>query len=169
MFCIFYDGDVIKVVFKLDMLCVIVYGKEKGVGVWVYVNQYVLMKQMCEFFLLLYKWGVVGVKFGFVQYVSYCWVIWLYDMVCLVVENKLLINIYDEFCLFGFSCIYFNLFIQEGIWGNEEFFDVMYNMILFFICMINGVVDYIICYFDKCLKNIYVYQLVVLLIFYSFL
>ena len=71
--CTSHDGDATKVVSKLDMPRVIAYGKEKGVGVWVYVNQHALMKQMHELFPLLHKWGVVGVKSGFVQYASHRW------------------------------------------------------------------------------------------------
>lgn len=48
--CTSHDGDATKVVSKLDMPRVIAYGKEKGVGVWVYVNQHALMKQMHELF-----------------------------------------------------------------------------------------------------------------------
>ena len=55
--CTSHDGDATKVVSKLDMPRVIAYGKEKGVGVWVYVNQHALMKQMRELFPLLHKWG----------------------------------------------------------------------------------------------------------------
>lgn len=38
--CTSHDGDATKVVDKLDMLRVVAYGKEKGVGIWVYVNQH---------------------------------------------------------------------------------------------------------------------------------
>ena len=50
---------------KLDMPRVIAYGKEKGVGVWVYVNQHALMKQMRELFPLLHKWGVCRCEIRF--------------------------------------------------------------------------------------------------------
>lgn len=102
-------------------LRVIAYGKEKGVGVWVYVNQHALMKQMHELFPLLHKWGVVGVKSGFVQYASHRWATWLHDMVRLAAENKLLINIHDEFRPSGFSRTYPNLLTQEGIRGMRNF------------------------------------------------
>ena len=72
---------------KLDMPRVIAYGKEKGVGVWVYVNQHALMKQMRELFPLLHKWGVVGVKSGFVQYASHRWATWLIWFVWLSKTN----------------------------------------------------------------------------------
>ena len=165
--CTSHDGDATKVVSKLDMPRVITYGKEKGVGVWVYVNQHALMKQMRELFPLLHKWGVVGVKSGFVQYASHRWATWLHDMVRLAAENKLLINIHDEFRPSGFSRTYPNLLTQEGIRGNEEFPDATHNTILPFTRMINGAADYTICYFDKRLKNTHAHQLAASLIFYS--
>lgn len=165
--CTSHDGDATKVVSKLDMPRVIAYGKEKGVGVWVYVNQHALMKQMRELFPLLHKWGVVGVKSGFVQYASHRWATWLHDMVRLAAENKLLINIHDEFRPSGFSRTYPNLLTQEGIRGNEEFPDATHNTILPFTRMINGAADYTICYFDKRLKNTHAHQLAASLIFYS--
>ena len=51
--CTSHDGDATKVVSKLDMPRVVAYGKEKGVGIWLYVNQHALMKQARELFPLL--------------------------------------------------------------------------------------------------------------------
>ena len=165
--CTSHDGDATKVVDKLDLPRVIAYAKEKGIGVWLYVNQHALMKQMHELFPLLHQWGVVGVKSGFVQYASHRWATWLHDMVRLVAENKLLINIHDEFRPSGFSRTYPNLLTQEGICGNEEFPDATHNVTLPFTRMINGAADYTICYFDKRLKNTHAHQLAASLVFYS--
>lgn len=165
--CTSHDGDATKVVSKLDMPRVIAYAKEKGVGVWVYVNQHALMKQMRQLFPLLHQWGVVGVKSGFVQYASHRWATWVHDLVRLAAENKLLVNIHDEFRPSGFSRTYPNLLTQEGICGNEEWPDATHNTILPFTRMINGAADYTICYFDKRLKNTHAHQLAASLIFYS--
>ena len=121
--CTSHDGDATKVVDKVDMAKVIAHGKEKGVGVWLYVNQHALMKQMDELFPLLRQWGVVGVKSGFVQYASHRWATWLHDMVRKAADNRLQMNIHDEFRPSGFSRTYPNLLTQEGICGNEEFPD----------------------------------------------
>ena len=86
--CTSHDGDATKVVAKLDMPHVVAYGKEKGVGIWLYVNQHALMKQARELFPLLHEWGVVGVKSGFVQYASHRWATWLHDLVRLAAENR---------------------------------------------------------------------------------
>lgn len=165
--CTSHDGDATKVVAKLDMPRVIAYGKEKGVGIWVYVNQHALMKQAKELFPLLHQWGIVGVKSGFVQYASHRWATWVHDLVRLAAENRLLMNIHDEFRPSGFSRTYPNLLTQEGICGNEEFPDATHNVTLPFTRMINGAADYTICYFDKRLKTTHVHQLAASLVFYS--
>lgn len=165
--CTSHDGDATKVIDALDMQRVIDYGKEKGVGLWLYVNQHALMKQMDELFPLLNQWGVAGVKSGFVQYASHRWATWLHDMVRKAADNKLMMNIHDEFRPSGFSRTYPNLLTQEGICGNEEFPDATHNVTLPFTRMINGAADYTICYYDRRLKNTHAHQLAASLVFYS--
>lgn len=165
--CTSHDGDATKVVDKVDMQRVIDYGKSKGVGVWLYVNQHALMKQMDELFPLLRQWGVAGVKSGFVQYASHRWATWLHDMVRKAADNHLMMNIHDEFRPSGFSRTCPNLLTQEGICGNEEFPDATHNVTLPFTRMLNGAADYTICYYDKRLKNTHAHQLAASLIFYS--
>ncbi len=165
--CTSHDGDATKVVDRLDMQRVIDYGKSKGVGVWLYVNQHALMKQMDELFPLLHEWGVAGVKSGFVQYASHRWSVWLHEMVAKAAKNGLLMNIHDEYRPSGFSRTYPNLLTQEGICGNEEWPDATHNTILPFTRMLNGAADYTICYYDKRLRNTHAHQLAASLVFYS--
>lgn len=165
--CASHDGDATRVVDKVDMPRIIAYGKERGVGVWLYVNQHALMKQADELFPLLHEWGVVGVKSGFVQYASHRWATWLHDLVRLAADNHLMMNIHDEFRPSGFSRTYPNLLTQEGICGNEEWPDATHNVTLPFTRMINGAADYTICYFDKRLRNTHAHQLAASLVMYS--
>ena len=165
--CTSHDGDATKVIDKLDMHKIVEYGKEKGVGIWLYVNQHALMKQMDELFPLLKEWGIVGVKSGFVQYASHRWATWLHDMVQKAADNRLMMNIHDEYRPSGFSRTYPNLLTQEGIHGNEEWPDATHNVTLPFTRMLNGAADYTICYFDQRLKNTHAHQLAASLIFYS--
>lgn len=165
--CTSHDGDATKVVDKLDMPFVTDYARKKGVGVWVYVNQHALMKQQRELFPLLKKWGITGVKSGFVQYASHRWATWLHDMVRYAAECGLLMNIHDEYRPSGFSRTYPNLLTQEGICGNEEFPSATHNVTLPFTRMINGAADYTICYFDPRLKTTHAHQLAASLVFYS--
>lgn len=165
--CTSHDGDATKVVDKLDMPRVVKYARERGIGIWLYVNQHALMKQQRELFPLLHEWGIVGIKSGFVQYASHRWATWLHDMVRYAAENRLMMNIHDEFRPSGFSRTYPNLLTQEGIHGNEEWPDATHNVTLPFTRMINGAADYTICYFDKRLRNTHAHQLAASVVFYS--
>lgn len=165
--CTSHDVDATKVIDALDMRKVINYGKEKGIGVWLYVNQHALMKQRDDVLPTLKEWGVAGIKSGFVQYASHRWSTWLHDMVRKAADNQLMVNIHDEFRPSGFSRSYPNLLTQEGICGNEEFPDATHNVTLPFTRMINGAADYTICYYDKRLKNTHAHQLAASLVFYS--
>lgn len=165
--CTSHDGDATKVVESLDMKRVLDHAKEKGVGVWLYVNQHAIMKQMDDVFAQLKEWGVAGMKSGFVQYASHRWATWLHDMVRKASEYGIMMNIHDEYRPSGFSRTYPNLLTQEGICGNEEFPDATHNTILPFTRMLNGAADYTICYYDKRLKNTHAHQLAASLVFYS--
>lgn len=165
--CTSHDGDATRVIDRLDMPGIVAYGREKGVGVWLYVNQHALMKQQRELFPLLHEWGIAGVKSGFVQYASHRWATWLHDMVRYAAENRLLMNIHDEYRPSGFSRTYPNLLTQEGIHGNEEWPDARHDTTLPFTRMINGAADYTICYYDKRLRNTHGHQLAASLVFYS--
>ena len=165
--CTSHDGDATKVVSMLDMPRVVAYGKEKGVGVWLYVNQHALMKQSRELFPLLHEWGIVGIKFGFVQYASHRWATWLHDLVRLAADCQLMVNIHDEFRPSGFSRTYPNLVTQEGIHGNEEWPDATHDVTMPFTRMIGGAADYTICYYDSRLKNTHAHQLAASLVMYS--
>lgn len=155
------------VVPNLDMKEVIAYGKSKGIGVWVYVNQHALQHQADKIFPIYKEWGLVGVKFGFVQYQTQGWSTWVHDLVKKAADNDLMVNIHDEYRPIGFSRTYPNLLTQEGIRGNEEFPDATHNTILPFTRMLAGAADYTVCYFDPRIKNTHAHQLAFPVIYYS--
>ena len=165
--CTSHDGDATVVIDAIDMPEVVRYGREKGVGIWLYVNQHALMKQREEVLSQLEKWGIAGIKSGFVQYGSHRWATWLHDLVRSAADHHLLINIHDEFRPSGFSRTYPNLLTQEGICGNEEFPDANHDTTLPFTRMINGAADYTICYYGDRLKNTHAHQLAASLVYYS--
>jgi alpha-glucosidase len=155
------------VVPNLDMPEVVAYGKERGIGVWLYVNQHALQHQADRIFPLYRQWGIAGVKFGFVQFKTQGWATWVHDLVRKAAENHLMVNIHDEYRPTGFSRAYPNLLTQEGIRGNEEFPDATSNTLLPFTRMIAGAADYTVCYFDPRLKNTHAHQLALPVVFYS--
>lgn len=133
----------------LDLQEVIRYGKSKGIGVILYVNQRALQQQLDEILPLYKSWGVAGIKFGFVHVGSQVWTKWMHDAVRKCAEYGLMVDIHDEYRPTGVSRTYPNLMTQEGIRGNEEFPDATHNTILPFTRFIAGAADYTICYYRQ--------------------
>lgn len=133
----------------LDLQEVIAYAKSKGIGVIVYVNQRALQQQLDEILPLYKKWGIAGIKFGFVQVGSHKWTSWMHEAVRKCAEYGLMVDIHDEYRPTGYSRTYPNLMSQEGIRGNEEFPDATHNVTLPFTRFVAGAADYTICYYRQ--------------------
>lgn len=162
-----FESDATKVVVDLDMPGVIKYGKEKGIGIWLYVNQQALLAQRDSLFRVLHQWGIKGVKFGFVQVGSHRWTTWLQETIRMAAANQIMVNIHDDYRPTGEQRTYPNLITAEGIRGNEEMPDATHNTILPFTRYISGTADYTVCYFDKRIKTTHAHQLALAAIYYS--
>lgn len=133
----------------LNMPDVIAYAKQKGIGVFLYVNHRALEKQIDEILPLYEQWGVAGLKFGFVHVGSHKWTSWVHDAVRKAAKYHLLVDIHDEYRPTGFSRTYPNLLTQEGVHGNECMPDANHNTILPFTRCLAGATDYTICYYQQ--------------------
>jgi alpha-glucosidase len=159
----------------LDLQEAIRYAKSKGIGVFLYVNQRALAAQLDTILPLYRKWGVAGIKFGFVQVGSHRWTTWLHEAVKKCAKYHLLVDIHDEYRPTGFSRTYPNLMTQEGIRGNEEMPDAVNNTILPFTRFVAGAADYTFCYFyrkelghpTRHIQNTPAHQLALPVIYYS--
>ncbi|MDQ2863583.1 MAG: glycoside hydrolase family 97 protein, partial [Bacteroidota bacterium] len=126
---------------------VIAYGKSKGIGVILYVDQKALSRQLDSILPLYQSWGVKGVKFGFVNVGSQQNTSWLHEAVRKAAKYHLIIDIHDEYRPSGYSRTYPNLLTQEGIRGDEESPDNHLVLITMFTRMIAGAGDQTNCYF----------------------
>ncbi len=133
----------------LELQEVIRYATNKGIGVFLYVNQIALYKQLDVLLPLYQKWGVKGIKFGFVEVGSHKWTAWLHEAVKKCAQYQLMVDIHDEYRPTGFSRTYPNLMTQEGVHGNEEMPDATNNTTLPFTRFIAGAADYTICYYHR--------------------
>ena len=133
----------------LDLQEVIRYAKSKGIDVFLYVNQRALYQQLDELLPLYQKWGVSGIKFGFVEVGSHKWTTWLHDAIKKCAKYNLMVDIHDEYRPTGFSRTYPNLLTQEGVHGNEEMPDATNSTILPFTRFIAGAADHTICYYHR--------------------
>ena len=151
--------------FDMQELCE--YAKSKGIGVWVYVNQRALYQELDQILPLYEKWGISGIKFGFVQIGSQEWTTWLHNAVKKCADHHIMVDIHDEYRPTGWSRTYPNLMTQEGIGGNEEMPDAEHNTILPFTRFLCGPADYTPCYFNGRVKNTKAHQLAMPVVYYS--
>lgn len=162
-----------QVIPAIDMPKVIAYGKQKGIGVILYVN-YVGLRQWLDILLPLYKqWGVAGMKFGFVDGLTQEGLTWLSAAMQKVYNHGLLLNIHDNYKPTGLSRRYPQLLTQEGIRGDENCPDAFHNTLLPFTRYLAGPADFTYCYpnatnsYSKQIKVSKAQQLALTVVYFS--
>jgi alpha-glucosidase len=158
---------------EIDMPKVIDYGKQKGVGIILYVN-YIGLQNHLDTILPLYKqWGVSGLKFGFVDGFSQQGLTWLASAIRKVNDAGLFLNIHDNYKPTGLSRTYTALFTQEGIRGDENSPDAFHTTTLPFTRFLAGPADFTFCYpnpknsYSKNLKVSKAQQLALTVVYFS--
>lgn len=161
------DATTVSVDKDLNMPVLCQYAASKGIGLMVYVNQRALVQQLDSLLPLYKKWGLKGIKFGFVQIGNQHWSTWLHDAIRKCADYGMLVDIHDEYRPTGFSRTYPNLMTQEGIRGNEEMPDATHNTTLPYTRYLAGAGDYTLCYFNNRVKNTKAHQLAMAAVYYS--
>jgi len=157
----------------IDLPAVIRHGKEKGIGIILYVN-YVGLRAHLDTILPLYKkWGVAGLKFGFVDGLTQQGIRWLAGAIRKVSEQGLLLDIHDNYKPTGLSRRWPALLTQEGIRGDENSPDAVHTTTLPFTRFLAGPADFTFCYpdarysFSKNLRVSKAQQLALTVIYFS--
>jgi alpha-glucosidase len=153
----------------LDLHAVIEYAKQHDVGIILYVNRRALERQLDDILPLYEKWGIRGVKYGFVQVGSQKWTAWLHEAVRKAAEHHLMVDVHDEYRPTGYSRTYPNLMTQEGIAGDETKPTNNLTLTILFTRMLAGAADNTICYYDRRVDEnaSHAYQLAKSVCFYS--
>lgn len=151
----------------LDIKALCDYGKSRGVGLILYVNQRALSRQLDSILPIYRSWGVAGLKFGFVQVGSQLWTRWLHEAVQKCAALGFVVDIHDEYRPTGWSRTWPNLLTQEGVRGNEEMPDAAHNTLLPFTRFLAGPADYTLCYFNSRIKCTRGHQLAMAVVYYS--
>lgn len=167
------SSDPTKVIPEIDMQKVIKYGKQKKIGVILYVN-YVGLKAKLNTILPLYKkWGVAGLKFGFVDGITQQGLTWLSAAMKKVYNHGFILNIHDNYKPTGLSRTFPNLLTQEGIMGDENSPDAFHTTTLPFTRFLAGPADFTFCFpnskfdFSKNLKVSKGQQLALTVVYFS--
>ncbi len=153
----------------LDLHAVIEYAKQRDIGIILYVNRRALERQLDEILPLYEKWGIKGVKYGFVRVGSQEWTAWLHEAVRKAAKHHLMVDIHDEYRPTGYSRTYPNLMTQEGIAGDETRPTNSLTLTILFTRMLAGAADNTICYYDRRVDEnaSHAYQLAKSVCFYS--
>lgn len=133
----------------LDLQEVIRYASERHIGVILYVNHHALEQQIDELLPLYRKWGVKGIKFGFVNVGSQEWTAWLHQSIRKCAEHQLMVDVHDEYRPTGYSRTYPNFMTMEGVRGDETKPVNEQTLAYAFTRMLAGPADNTVCYYDK--------------------
>ncbi|CAG0928421.1 hypothetical protein PLCT1_00732, partial [Planctomycetaceae bacterium] len=158
----------------LDLQRIMAYARQKNVGVFLYVNHRALENQIDEILPIYERWGIAGLKFGFVHVGSDRWTHWLHEAVRKAARHHLMVDVHDEYRPTGYSRTYPNLLTQEGVYGNECMPEATLNATLPFTRFLAGAADYTICYYHQAgirnvagIKTTSAHQLALAVIYYS--
>ncbi len=133
--------------FDLEAICK--YAKEKGIKVMLYVNRRALEKQLDDILPLFEKWGIAGIKYGFVRVGDHESTAWMHEAIKKTAAHKMIVNVHDEYRPTGFSRTYPNLLTQEGIRGDEETVPNSHTLVTMFTRCLAGASDNTVCYYNK--------------------
>lgn len=133
----------------LDLHEVIRYAHERDIGIILYVNRRALEKQLDQILPLYQRWGIQGVKYGFVNVGSQEWTRWLHEAIRLAADHRLMVDVHDEYRPTGYSRTYPNLMTMEGIRGDEARPSAEQTLITLFTRMLAGPADNTVCYTDR--------------------
>lgn len=151
----------------LDLPEVVRYARERGMGVFVYVNHRHLERQLEAVIAAAKQWGVAGLKFGFVHVGPAEWTDWLHQAIRRCAEAGLLVDVHDEYRPTGLERTCPNLLTVEGVRGNEHCPDARHNCTLPFARFTAGPADYTPALLSERIRNTHAHQLALPVIFFS--
>ncbi len=150
-----------------DLHDLIAYAKSKGIGVIVYVNRRHLEKQIDQILPLYEKWGIAGMKFGFVNTGPQEWTQWLHDSMRKAGEFHMIVDVHDEYRPTGIERTYPNWMTSEGIQGNEGKPVPKVDIDNAFLRSLCGPADFTMCWQASSLKMSWAHQMAASIIYYS--
>lgn len=140
-------GDLMKVVPNINIEELVAYGKEKNVGLILWVVWKTLDGQLEEAMTQFENWGVKGLKIDFMQRDDQWMVSYYHRMAKEAAKRKLLVDFHGAYKPSGLRRMYPNVMTREGVkglehnkWGAEITPD--HNVTIPFIRMVAGPIDY---------------------------
>jgi alpha-glucosidase len=104
---------------NLDLPRVIKYAQDNEIGVILYVNRRHLEADLDNLLPIYQKWGIAGLKFGFVQHGDQKWTRWMHEAIAKCAKYQIMVDVHDEYRMTGWQRTYPNFMTAEGIGGDE--------------------------------------------------
>lgn len=140
-------GNVTEPIAQMDMPAIIAYAREKGIGVWVWLQWKQLDRQMDEALALYESWGIKGIKVDFMDRNDQDMVGFYHKFLSKTAAHRLMVNLHGAYPPDGLTRTYPNYMTQEGVLGAEynkwsTRVTATHNVTLPFTRMILGPIDY---------------------------
>ncbi len=140
-------GNLMEVVPDIDMEEILAYGKEKNVGIILWVVWKTLDDQLEEAMNQFEKWGVKGIKVDFMQRDDQSIVDYYWRIAAEGAKRKMLVDFHGAYKPAGIRRTYPNVITREGVKGlenNKWSKDITptHNLTIPFIRMVAGPMDY---------------------------
>lgn len=139
--------DVTKPIADMNMEELMAYGKEKNVGIILWVSWVPFEQKMDEAFALYEKWGVKGLKIDFMNRDDQRMVDFYYNVAKKAEKHKMLVDFHGSYKPTGWSRTFPHVMTSEGVAGLENckwaaYTTPKHNVTLPFIRMVAGPMDY---------------------------
>lgn len=112
--------SILDIVPDIDLEEIIRYGKEKNVGIILWVTWLGLEEKMEEALPQFKEWGVKGLKIDFMQRDDQWMVEWYYNTAKRAAELQLLVDYHGSYKPTGITRTYPNVLTSEGVYGGEQ-------------------------------------------------
>ena len=112
-------ADVTRTAPGFDLAEVVRYGRERGVGVWLWANWRALDAQMEDALAFYEAAGVAGIKVDFMDRDDQWMVNWDSQLLAAAARHRLMVNLHGAFAPRGLTRTFPNFVTQEGVLGAE--------------------------------------------------
>lgn len=140
-------ADVTRHVPEVDVPRLVAYGRERGVGLLLWVNWRALDSQFDAALDQYQAWGVAGIKVDFMDRDDQQMVDWFHRLLSQAAEHRLLVDLHGAYHPTGLIRTYPNYLTQEGVLGAEynkwsSRITATHNVTLPYTRMLIGPMDY---------------------------
>ena len=112
-------ADITRMNPAIDIPHLVRYGRERGVGVWLWMNWIAFDAQMDQALDLYQSWGVAGLKIDFMDRDDQPMVDWYHRVLREAASHRLMVNFHGAYHPTGLNRTFPNYVTQEGILGAE--------------------------------------------------